>query len=111
MHELGLAKDVLQKILDCADELGFSKIRSADVGIGETLISHKEEFHELFNQISKGTPADGVSLKVTIIPLTASCNECGNEFKAKEMKVGCPKCQSNDLKIVAGKEILIKELK
>jgi hydrogenase nickel incorporation protein HypA/HybF len=111
MHELGLAKDVLRKILEASQKLGLKTVKFADVNIGETLISHKEEFMELFGQISKGTPADGVELKITIMPLMAFCKNCRHDFKAKEMKQGCPHCDSSDFKIVSGKEIVIKELK
>jgi len=111
MHEMGLAKDVLRKLLEAADKSGINLIHSAKVNIGETLISHKEEFFELFGQISKGTAADGIDLKVTVIPLMAFCNGCKAKFSAKEMKSGCPKCDSGDFKIVSGKEIMITEVK
>ena len=111
MHELGLAKDTLRKILEGAHKLGFQKVRLADINIGETLITDKEEFLELFSQVSKGTPAEGVELKLTIMPLMAFCKSCKTEFKAKEMKKGCPTCEAEEFKIVSGKEIVIKELK
>jgi hydrogenase nickel incorporation protein HypA/HybF len=111
MHELGLAKDVLRKVLEAANSKKLSKVAQADVNIGETLITDKEEFFELFNQVSKGTPADGVKLNVTIMPLMAFCRSCEHKFKASEMGAGCPKCEGTDLKIVSGKEIVIKDVK
>ena len=73
MHEMGLAKDVLRKILDGAHKLGIKQLSSAEVNIGETLISDREEFLELFDQVSKGTLAEGIELKTTIMPLMAFC--------------------------------------
>jgi len=111
MHEMGLAKDVLRKILEEAGNKKLRRIKSADINIGETLITDKEEFLELFKDISIGTPAEGLELNVTIMPLMAFCNSCSKEFTAKEMKKGCPHCESTDFKIVSGKEVVIKELK
>ncbi len=111
MHEMGLAKDVLRKVLEAAALKKISRIKVADINIGETLITDKEEFFELFGQVSKGTAAEGVKLNVTIMPLTAFCKSCKHEFKAKEMGSGCPKCSGSDFHIVSGKEIMIKDLK
>ena len=111
MHEMGLAKDVLRKILEEADKRKLRRISRAYVNIGETLITDKEEFLQLFKDISVGTPVEGLELNVTIMPLMAFCKSCSKDFSAKEMKKGCPGCESNDFKIVSGKEVIIKELK
>jgi len=108
---MGLAKDVLRKILDGAHKLGLKSISSAEVNIGETLISDRQEFLELFKQVSAGTPAEGMEIKTTIMPLMAFCKKCNVEFTPKQMKMGCPECDTLDFKIVSGKEIVIKELK
>jgi hydrogenase nickel incorporation protein HypA/HybF len=110
MHEMGLAEDVLKKLLKAANEQKIGKLRKASVNIGETRITDKEEFFDLFRQIAKGTPADGVDLHVTIMPLMAFCNKCSKDFSAKEMKPGCPKCDGVDFKIVSGKEVLVTEV-
>jgi hydrogenase nickel incorporation protein HypA/HybF len=110
MHELALAKDVLRKILEEASKKGLSKVTAAKVNIGETRITHSEEFHELFNDIIKGTPAEGLKLNVRITPLMAFCNKCSHNFKAREMKNGCPKCSSGDFHIVSGKEVIVEEV-
>jgi hydrogenase nickel incorporation protein HypA/HybF len=111
MHEMGLAKDVLRKLLQEASAKKISKIKEAKVNIGETLITDKEEFFELFKDVSKGTPAEGMKLNVRISPLMAFCNKCTKEFAAREMSSGCTGCGENDLKIVSGKEIIVEEVK
>jgi hydrogenase nickel incorporation protein HypA/HybF len=108
MHEMGLAKDVLRKVLEEAAKKGLKKIVSAKVNIGETRITDQEEFHSLFKDITKGTIAEGMQLFVRITPLMAFCNKCSHNFKATEMKNGCPKCESGDFHIVSGKEVIIE---
>jgi hydrogenase nickel incorporation protein HypA/HybF len=111
MHEMGLAKDVLRKLLHDASAKKISKIKEAKVNIGETLITDKEEFFELFKDISKGTPAEGMKLNVRISPLMAFCNKCSKDFSTKAMTNGCPTCSGSDFKIVSGKEIIVEEVK
>jgi hydrogenase nickel incorporation protein HypA/HybF len=110
MHEMGLAEDVLKKLTAAAKDTKLTKLKKASVNIGETRITDKEEFFELFRQISKDTPADGVDLKVTIMPLMAFCNSCKKGFSAMQMDSGCPHCNAVDFKIVSGKEVLVTEV-
>ena len=76
MHELGLAEDVLRLVKEEAKKKGLSKLTYGKVAIGETLITHQEEFMELFSMISATSPAEGMKLEIEITPLKALCSDC-----------------------------------
>jgi hydrogenase nickel incorporation protein HypA/HybF len=111
VHELHLAQDVLQKILAEASKSGLNKISNAKVSIGETLITDPPEFEEIFADIAKGTPAEGVDLNVAIRPLLAVCGKCHQDFDSAQLRFDCPHCGSLDVKLTSGTEIEIVDLK
>lgn len=111
MHELHLAQDVLKVIKQEAKEKGLPKVSSGTIKIGESLITHPQEFMELFGQIGKGTIAEGIKLKLEILPLRALCTSCKKEFDTKEPRFDCPHCGSTDIKLSSGKELYIEDLK
>ena len=110
MHELALAKDVLNKIKEAADKKGIGRASGAKVAIGETLISDPKEFEELFAAASAGTAAQGMKLELEIIPLKAECADCTKEFDPKYKRFNCSACGSMNIHIISGREIIIKEL-
>lgn len=111
MHELGLAQDVLKKVNEEAKARGISKIVYAKVSIGEALITDPPEFMEIFSDLCKGTPADGMKLEIEISPLRAVCASCQKEFNSQALRLDCPHCGSTDIRISSGKELLIQDLK
>jgi hydrogenase nickel incorporation protein HypA/HybF len=106
MHELGLAKDVLYKILNMAQEAGLSKVSSCKIYVGATKIHHPEEFKELLEANAKGTPAQGLSYELIITPLKAKCKSCGEEFTTPP----CPECGNFECTIISGAEVEIKDI-
>jgi hydrogenase nickel incorporation protein HypA/HybF len=111
MHELGLAEDILRKIKEEAGKKGLSKVSSARVKVGASLVSDVPELKELLSKISKGTIADGARLKIDISPVKTACGSCGKDFNPKEMRLDCPECGSTDIRVTTGKELVIEEIK
>lgn len=111
MHELGLAQDVLKKIKAEAKAKGLSRVTYARVKIGETLITDRPEFEEIFSTISMGSVAEGMRLELEISPLKAICSNCKKEFNSRAPRLDCPHCGSTHLQISSGKELLIEDLK
>jgi hydrogenase nickel incorporation protein HypA/HybF len=111
MHELGLAEDVLRKIKDEAKKKQSTKVSWAIVEIGETLITDPPEFKELFATIALGTVAEGAQLELEIKPLRAECATCQKGFDPKALRFDCPHCGSTDIRVVAGREIIVRDLR
>ncbi|MFH1825714.1 MAG: hydrogenase maturation nickel metallochaperone HypA [bacterium] len=106
MHELHLVEDVIAKIKTVAEEQGLAKVSFARIKIGASLITHPPEFEELFKKFS-----GGIELKYVVVPLQAACASCSKEFDSSMPRLNCPHCSSTDIKITAGQELLVEELK
>lgn len=106
MHELGLAKDVLKKILWTAQNQGLDKVTSCKIYVGATKIHHPQEFKELLEANAKGTVAENMKYELIITPLRAKCASCGEEFDSPP----CPKCKSFECSIISGAEVKITQI-
>ena len=111
MHELHMAEDVLRRIKEKAAEKGLSKVSSAKVRLGASLVSDLPELKGLLADISKGTVAEGAKIKIELVPVKAACRKCGAAFDPKELRLDCPKCGSTDIGLTSGKELIVEEMK
>lgn len=106
MHELSIAEG----ILDALKEQVEGKITSIKLKIGEMsgVVPSALEFS--FEIASKGTMAEGATLNIEHIPLTARCNDCSETFRIKDYCFECIKCGGSNFKIIGGRELLIEEV-
>ena len=110
MHEMVLAQDLLKKILDAAQAKGLKRLSYARVGIGEIQLHDKTELEELFIRVSQGTIAEGINLDIRSIPISAVCKECGLEFETTSNRLDCSRCNSRNIEITHGNEIIVEQL-
>jgi hydrogenase nickel incorporation protein HypA/HybF len=109
MHEYVYADRILQSVLQ---ELGTRR-RAATVTVemGEMLGLTRESLTSAFEVLSKGTPAEGLKLKIRFTKGAVECPKCGfhgrlqmkAHFHAVDLTFACPECGSS-LKISAGLE-------
>ncbi|MEG1352490.1 MAG: hydrogenase maturation nickel metallochaperone HypA [Oscillospiraceae bacterium] len=53
---------------------------------------------------------ENTELELEVIPGIARCEDCGEEFNALACDLTCPKCKSQNLTALGGREFLIKEI-
>lgn len=110
MHEFVMAQTILNKLLERAIAKKLKHLSYARISIGETLVHDQTELEELFIQMSKGTPAEGINLDINIVPLKAICKKCKADFDMQTGKIECANCGSRNIDIVQGNEMNIEEL-
>ncbi len=110
MHELGIAEDILKRILEVAKERNAEKVSKAKIKLGEIHMAGSEEIEFAFDVISRGTIADGAKLIIEIIPLRARCGRCGRDFTEKMVRLDCPACGGTNLEVISGKELDVTQI-
>jgi hydrogenase nickel incorporation protein HypA/HybF len=110
MHELSITQSMLDLVLKQAEEAGAEQIGKINLVIGEMtgVVARSVQFY--FDFISKGTLAEGAGLNFKLIPTTARCHNCGEEFRLGEFDWTCPHCQSNNIEITGGKELYVESI-
>ena len=110
MHELAITQNMLDVVLEQAEEAGAKEVKKINLVIGEMSGFVEECVQFYFDFINKETIAEGAALSFKMIPATARCRGCGKLFELKEFEWTCPHCQGNGLEIVTGKELFVESI-
>jgi hydrogenase nickel incorporation protein HypA/HybF len=89
MHELSITEAILEVALRHAQG---RRVHAVHLLIGE-LSSFVDESISLFwDELSRGTPAEGAKLVFRREPGTLWCFDCEKEFSIREPSFTCPQC-------------------
>ncbi len=111
MHELPVTQGILTVVLETAQENGGGSITSIDLVIGELSSIVDDSIQFYFDILSQDTPAQGAKLNFRREPGTATCWDCGHQFKTgAPLMPMCPACNSARLHVTGGKEFFIESI-
>jgi hydrogenase nickel incorporation protein HypA/HybF len=103
MHELPVTQNILDIALRYAED--SRKITRINLVIGDlsSIVGDSVKFY--WDMLSKDTIAEGADLNFIRIKTRFRCSECKHEYNQGEREeFTCPKCGSQKVQIVAGKE-------
>ncbi len=103
MHEMAIVESIMD-ILDQQVKIhNAKKIIAINLEFGTLTGVLPSAVEFAFEVLSKGTMAEGASLVVVIIPVKIRCGKCGSESILDEFAYVCPKCSSDIIEIVEGR--------
>ena len=97
MHEMAIVRNVVDTVLEEADRVGATEVKSVHLKIGNGRDIIKEYFDKLFTFLAQGTVAENAQLNIEWIPMTACCNTCSSVFPVDRFKREtwvCPSCKA-----------------
>ncbi|NOT46710.1 MAG: hydrogenase maturation nickel metallochaperone HypA [Acidobacteria bacterium] len=106
MHELGITRSV---IAICAENSGGAAVKRVTLEIGKLSAILPDAVRFCFDICAKGTVVEGADLEILEIPGRGRCRLCGRTIILSQL-VGRCECGSNDLEIIAGEELKVKEM-
>ena len=120
MHEFSVTSQVVQNVLAEAEKRGAKKVTEVQLVVGKLTFLGLEQVRFAYEVLAKGTIMEGSKLVVEAQEGVVQCDNCGYEgdFKYEDdplyhvpvPTLKCPKC-SNTVKIKAGKECIIKNIR
>lgn len=110
MHEVSIAQAIVRSVCDALAENGRSRARKIEVQIGRFTAVVPEVLHFSFQWVAQGTPCENAVLEMEDIPLRFRCEDCQSEFALEEVNLICPNCLSRRLRLLSGRELLIKSV-
>jgi hydrogenase nickel incorporation protein HypA/HybF len=106
MHELGITRNVVAL---CTERAGGGRVTRVRLTIGKLSGVLAESVRFCFDVVAKGTPLDGARLEIEEPPGLGRCADCGEEVPLAELFGRC-RCGSTNVRVIAGSELLIREM-
>ena len=111
MHEAAIIEDVIRQVLQEAEKNRLARISNIHLVVGRLHHLVRQTMAELFNLMKREFPIiSEATLKVEICPLRFVCRPCGKETEADAPSFSCPACQSTDIRIISGYELILARI-
>ena len=110
MHELGVISAMVKTIEEIIKEQGYTKVHKLVLEVGELsgIVPHYMEV--CYPAAVYKTFMENSILEMETIPGIVRCKDCGKEFNANANDFTCPECQSQNMEILSGNDVMIKEI-
>lgn len=110
MHELSIAKSLIELACEHAEREGASRVKSISVRLGSESIVMRSLYF-CFDSATNGTLCDGASLDIEEVPLSAYCPTCDEaKLLVSRTSFRCPECGTPTPKILTGREMQLVSL-
>jgi hydrogenase nickel incorporation protein HypA/HybF len=106
MHEVALSESIIDAI---RGRLGDARVVRVRLAIGRLMAVLPDAMRFAFAACTEDTPLGGARLEIDEITARGRCRACGCESELDPLTAWCP-CGSADVEILAGSELLIKEV-
>ncbi len=105
MHELALARSVIELVEEYATENNCSRVERVHVRLGQ-LSAMTRALYFCFRSASRGTCCEGATLCIEEIPLTVKCGFCDDvKQPSGRYNFRCPDCGRPTPQVVTGREM------
>jgi len=102
MHEVGIARNVIDAALDAVPARGTLTGVTVSIGPLSAVVADSLRFG--FEIASKSTPAEGVDLVIVETPLVVHCDACDRDIETEDVTLlRCPRCGAGAY-VVSGSE-------
>ncbi|MCX7603721.1 MAG: hydrogenase maturation nickel metallochaperone HypA [Bryobacteraceae bacterium] len=91
MHELAITQAMLDVVLKHA---GGARVRKVNVTVGEWTGYVGESIELFWQELARGTAAEGARLEFRFEPALLRCRACGERFPVNGSGLECPRCGS-----------------
>ena len=113
MHELGLARSIVETVVESAEAAGATQVKRVYMSIGRARDVVPDLMDIAFKHLTKGTIAEGAELVVTSVPVMARCADCGLVYPLDifdDATWACPHCAGTNYAICRGRELDIDRI-
>ena len=110
MHELKIADELIEIIIKVAESEKLKKVTQVNIQFGKMIQIVPETFRFVFESGVKGTIIKNARLNLEVLPVKFACKKCKEETEIEDLIFVCPRCGSNDLKLIQGRETIIESI-
>jgi len=110
MHELYATQAILEKAIQKANETEAKRVTNVYLVVGEISTYTDGSVQLYWDDISKGTLAEGAVLHFRHVQTEAQCMSCFTKYHPNDGEIVCPNCGGVGAKIITGEEFYMEAL-
>ncbi len=110
MHELSIAENIIEIVVEAAAKENASAVSRIILDIGRLSGIEKDALQFAMNVVIKGTIAEHAEIILNDIVGRAHCAGCGQDSVINDFFELCPHCNSHELEILSGKEMKVSKI-
>ncbi|MBF0525481.1 MAG: hydrogenase maturation nickel metallochaperone HypA [Deltaproteobacteria bacterium] len=110
MHEMSIAQSMLEIVFEEAAKNGLAQVTRIGITVGKMSAVVPASLQFCFEILTKDSTPEGAVLASEALPVRCRCRTCGQTFDSDGFFFACPACQGNDVELVSGQELYIKEI-
>ncbi len=110
MHEMSVVSNIIKIALQTAEENNLAAVTKIRIKVGSQHHLAPDLMEYAFSFFKKDTAAAEASLEIKKIPVTMECLGCGRTFTVNEGIYICPVCESVQVKMLTGRELIIENI-
>jgi len=116
MHEFAIASEIVQNVLETAQQSRGGRVLSLDLEVGELAVLNDEQVTFWVQELLKGTVAEGARIRVKRVKGVVGCDDCGRKSRVRGdprdilAPLSCPRCGSFRVRIERGKECYLRRI-
>ncbi len=108
MHELGIARSIVETALDEAGKAKAVRVVKVTLKIGELAGIMPDSLSFCFELLTRATIAENAALAIISVPVTAQCRRCNSTFTIRQNTYRCNNCGNPDIELRSGRELQIE---
>jgi len=110
MHEYSIVQSLLDQCEENARANDAKKVTKVVVKIGVMSGVEPDLLQNAFDTFKEGTMCENCEYIQLIQPIIISCHKCKKESKLKKNEYCCPHCQSVELDVIDGEDLMLMQL-
>lgn len=110
MHELSIAQNIVSSIHEHVGIERIPYVTKITMQIGAACGVVSDSLHYAFDAIVQDTPLKKALLETEIVPFKVHCKECGKDSENESGYRTCSICNSPDVSIVSGTDMILKQI-
>lgn len=110
MHEMGVVINIVSEAEKVATENGAEFVGRVVLQIGELTGVVPRYVQDCYPGAIENTRLAKSELVIEVVPGNGVCKNCNKVYNLLEQDFKCPECASEELDVLSGRELMIKEI-
>lgn len=110
MHERSIAAQILDQVFHEQAARSLGRVVAVGVELGEFAGIEPVLLELAFTELVAERELGPLRLDLAQVPLTARCDDCGQEFVIERFQFVCSKCASGRVEILRGEDLRLVSL-